>query len=152
MKAIFKLLILVVNLWGITSCKNGTNDEVFEAVEFETSGVNLTKLKGSANSFYAEISSEGGIITLEAKGKNKKNGFLSTYKIDGVSHDVSANNAVLIAQGEWGKIERVSSSPHITRITLCENKRDSIRKIELCFGVAYKTSNILIRQLRNLSQ
>lgn len=45
MKAIFRLLILVVNLWGITSCKNETKDEVFEAVEFETSGIDLTKSK-----------------------------------------------------------------------------------------------------------
>ena len=144
MKTIYNFIILFTSFLAITSCSN--EDEVFEAIEFETTGLSLTKSIGSENSFWAEVPSEGCVITFKAVGKNKNNGFLNKLKINGQSEDINKDSIGCIVQKDWGKIERVSTDPHETKITLYPNNSDNTRNFELFFGIAYKTSNILVSQ------
>ena len=92
--------------------------------------------------------------TITSIGKNAKNGFLSQIKVGNYYYSVTDNDLkrptpYTICEENWGKIEILSTTPHSLRITLKENKTSNSINYELTFGGAYKTSTILLTQLRN---
>ena len=127
-------------------------EEKFENIKFKTTGITLSKPSGT--SYYAEIGSAGGIVTITSIGKIAKNGFLSQIKVGNYYYSVTDNDLkrptpYTICEENWGKIEILSTTPHSLRITLKENKTSNSINYELTFGGAYKTSTILLTQLRN---
>ena len=55
---------------------------------------------------------------------------------------------ILFAKKEWGKVELTSVSPNAMHIVLNENTTDNSVNYELIFGAGYKTSKILLTQLK----
>lgn len=146
---ILSIVIFVIGSLCLTSC--GNEDEEFENIEFKTTGVNLSSPSGTT--YYGEIGYAGGEITFTAMGKNADNGFLSQVKVGDYIYEVT--NADMkqqfpytICEKEWGKVEILSASPHITRIVLNENQTNNSINYELTFGGAYKTAKILLTQLK----
>lgn len=146
---ILSIVIFVIGSLCLTSC--GNEDEEFENIEFKTTGVNLSSPSGTT--YYGEIGYAGGEITFTAMGKNADNGFLSQVKVGDYIYEVT--NADMkqqfpytICEKEWGKVEILSASPHTTRIVLNENQTNNSINYELTFGGAYKTSKILLTQLK----
>ena len=135
---------------SFVACSN--EEEKFENIKFKTTGITLSKPSGT--SYYAEIGSAGGIVTITSIGKNAKNGFLSQIKVGNYYYSVTDNELkrptpYTICEEDWGKIEILSTTPHSLRMTLKGNKTSNSINYELTFGGAYKTSTILLTQLRN---
>lgn len=150
MKQVILLLSAIVMALSLLSC--GNEEEQFENIEFDTTGISLSKPSGI--SYYAEIGSNGGVITITAKGKNAANGFLSEVKVGNFFYEVNPADLkhempVTICNEDWGSIELLSSSPYSVRIRLLPNKTDNSINYELTFGAGYRTSHILLTQLRN---
>lgn len=147
---ILLIITSVIGWFGFASC--GNEDEKFENIEFKTTGIILSSPNG--NSYYGEIGSSGGEITITATGKNADNGFLYQIKVGEYLYEVTdADRDQLlphtICEKEWGKVELLSVSPHSIRIVLHENHTNNSINYELMFGGGYKTSNILLTQLKS---
>ena len=147
------VLTVVAILFGCLSFVSCGNEEAqFENIEFKTTGITLSK--PSVTSYYAEIGSTGGVITITAVGKNASNGFLSQIKVGDYVYSVTDSDLkrtmpYTISDEKWGKVEFVSANPYSIRLSLNENKTNSSINYELNFGGAYKTSTILLTQLRS---
>ena len=129
-------------LLGLQSC--GNEDEKFENIEFKTTGVTLSPLPNGI-SYYGEID--------HTIGKNADNGFLSQFKMGDYLYEITDADLkrqlpYTICEKEWGKIEILSASPHVTRIVLFENQTHNSINYELTFGGAYKTSYVFLTQLK----
>ena len=147
---ILLIITSVIGCSGFASCAD--EDEKFENIEFKTTGIILSSPNGS--SYYAEIGSSGGEMTITATGKNANNGFLCQIKVGNYLYEVtdSDRDQLLphaICEKEWGKVELLSVSPHSIRIVLYENHTNNSINYELRFGGGYKTSNILLTQLKS---
>lgn len=148
----YYISLIIIFLTGslcLSSC--GNDDEEFENIEFKTTGVNLSSPSGIT--YYGEVGHDGGEITFTAIGKNAGNGFLSQIKVGDCIYEVTSTDMkqqlpYTICEKEWGKIEILSISPHTTRIVLNENQTNNSINFELKFGGAYKTSKILLTQLK----
>lgn len=141
------LLLLFVALFA--SCSD--EEEKFENIDFKTSGITLSPQSG--NQYYAEADCKGGDITITATDKNASNGFLSEVKVGDFVYEVTVDdrNKTLpytICEKEWGKVELTSVSPHAIHIALNENTTGNSINYELIFGAGYKTSKVLITQLK----
>ena len=137
-------------LLGLQSC--GNEDEKFENIEFKTTGVTLSPLPNGI-SYYGEIDHTGGEMTFTAIGKNADNGFLSQFKMGDYLYEITDADLkrqlpYTICEKEWGKIEILSASPHVTRIVLFENQTHNSINYELTFGGAYKISHVFLTQLK----
>ena len=104
-------------------------------------------------SYYGEIDHTGGEMTFTAIGKNADNGFLSQFKMGDYLYEITDADLkrqlpYTICEKEWGKIEILSASPHVTRIVLFENQTHNSINYELTFGGAYKTSYVFLTQLK----
>jgi len=146
---IFLIIMSVIVSVGFASC--GDDEEKFENIDFKTSGITLSSQSG--NQYYGEIDSKGGDITVTATGKNASNGFLSEIKVGNFVYEVTDADRTntlpyTICEKEWGKVELTSVSPHVTHIVLNENTTDNSVNYELIFGAGYKTSKILLTQLK----
>lgn len=73
---------------SFVACSN--EEEKFENIKFKTTGITLSKPSGT--SYYAEIGSAGGIVTITSIGKNAKNGFLSQIKVGNYYYSVTDND------------------------------------------------------------
>lgn len=143
------IIISIVYCFCFSSC--GNEEEEFENIKFKTTGVTLSSPSGF--SYYGEIDYTGGEITFTAIGKNAGNGFLSEIKVGDFLYEVTdADREQLlphtICEKGWGKIEILSVSPHTTRMVLNENQTNNSINYELTFGGSYKTSNVLLTQLK----
>lgn len=92
-------------------------------------------------------------MTFTAIGKNADNGFLSQFKMGDYLYEITDADLkrqlpYTICEKEWGKIEILSASPHVTRIVLFENQTHNSINYELTFGGAYKTSHVFLTQLK----
>lgn len=151
MKHYLSLIIMsIISCLSFTSCND--DDEKFENIEFQTTGIHLSSQSG--NSYYAEIDSKGGEITFTAKGKNAENGFLYQIKAGDYFYvvtdaDKKQQMPHTICEKDWGKIELLSVSPHKMRMVLFENHTSNSINYKLTFGGGYKTSNIMITQLKS---
>ncbi|WP_288797009.1 hypothetical protein [uncultured Alistipes sp.] len=144
------IIISVICCLSFASC--GNEDEKFENIEFKTTGVTLSPLTNGI-SYYGEIDHAGGEITFTAIGKNADNGFLSQFKMGDYLYEITDTDLkrqlpYTICEKEWGKIEILSASPHVTRIVLFENQTHNSISYELTFGGAYKTSHVFLTQLK----
>lgn len=74
---------------------------------------------------------------------------VGNYYYSVTDNDLKRPTPYTICEENWGKIEILSTTPHSLRITLKENKTSNSINYELTFGGAYKTSTILLTQLRN---
>lgn len=148
------LLVLTTLLGCLSFASCGDEDEHFENIKFKITGVTLSKPSG--NSYYAEIGSAGGEITIIAVGKNASNGFLSQIEVGDYFYKVTDNDLkrttpYTICDEKWGKVEVLSAHPHSLRVTLNENATSNSINYKMTFGAAYKTSTILLTQLRKKS-
>lgn len=146
---IFLIILSVIVSVGFASC--GDEEEKFENIDFKTSGVTLSRQSG--NQYYGEIDSKGGDIIFTAIGKNASNGYLSEIKVGNFVYEITdadrANTLpYTICKKEWGKVELTSVSPNAIHIVLNENTTDNSVNYELIFGAGYKTSKILLTQLK----
>lgn len=128
----------------------GNEEEQFELIELETTGVSL-KLQNNAVSLYGEISSAENELTFVAVGKNANLGFLSDFQIGDEFYSFNKeqyeNSYQSVAvSGEWGHIELIKSDPYTTRIIISENKSSSDREFVLKFGSVYTTAWVTIIQ------
>ncbi len=127
MKRILFFLTIIMTVIGFQSC--GNEEEQFQLIELETTGVSL-KLQNNAVSLYDEIPSAENELTFVAVGKNANLGFLNDFQIgDEVYHinkdeyDNPDHNVAI--SGEWGCVELLNSNPYTTKIVITEN--DSAR-------------------------
>lgn len=128
----------------------GNEEEQFELIELETTGVSL-KLQNNAVSLYGEISPAENELTFVAVGKNANLGFLSEFQIGDefyyFNKDEYENpNQSIAVSGKWGHIELIKSDPYTTRIIISENKSPSDREFVLRFGSVYTTAWVTIIQ------
>ena len=143
------IIISLIICLGLASC--GDDDEKFENIDFKTTGITFSQQSG--NKYYGEVGSNGGDITFEATGKNASNGFLSQIKVGDFVYEVTDADRKqkmphTVCEKEWGHIEITSVSPHITHIVLNTNDMDNSINYELIFGAGYKTSIVLLTQLK----
>ena len=149
-KILFSLTVLATAL-GIQSC--GNEEEQFQLIELETTGVSL-KLQNNAVSLYGKIPSAENELTFIAVGKNANLGFLydfqigdELYHINKDEYDNPGHNAAV--SGEWGCIELIKSDPYTTKIVITENNSARDREFRLRFGGAYITAWVTIIQKGN---
>ena len=148
----YVVLLIIAICLNFMSCNS--DDEKFENIELETTGIELSKLSG--NTYYGEIGVAGGEVTFVATGKNKDNGFLSQIRVGDYVYEVTDSDRgqqlpYMICEEEWGKIEILSLSPHTIRIVFHANESGSNMKYELEFGMGYKYSRVLITQLKGFA-
>lgn len=151
-----RLLILIMtllSLFGFQSC--GNEEEQFQLIELETTGVSL-KLQNNAVSLYGDIPSAENELTFVAVGKNANLGFLYDFQIgDEVYHinkdeyDNPDHNVAV--SGEWGCVELINSNPYTTKIVITENNSARDREFRLRFGGVYITAWVTIIQKGNVS-
>lgn len=152
MKKQLILMMWLFLLLGLQAC--GNEDEEFESIELQTTGVTLSPLSHNVFSYYGEIGYAGGEITFTAIGKNAESGYLSQFKVGDYLYqvtdaDLKRQAPYTICEEEWGKIDVISTSPHITRLVLNENQTNNSINYELTFGGAYKISYVLLTQLKD---
>lgn len=148
-KILFSLILL--SLLGFQSC--GNEEEQFQLIELETTGVSL-ELQNNAVSLYGEIPSNENELTFVAVGKNANLGFLYDFQIgDEVYHinkdeyDNPDHNVAV--SGEWGCVELINSNPYTTKIVITENNSARDREFRLRFGGVYITAWVTIIQKGN---
>jgi hypothetical protein len=153
MKNYFKLMALILALCGLTtSC--GNEDEHFETIDFNTTGMTLTGPKNL--NYYGEIAPAGGEVTFAATGKQKENGFLSSIVVGDFSYGVDKTDReqplpYTLFDNEYCKVEIVSTDPHTTCIAFKPNESNQTLNYRLQFGGAYTISDVNITQSRKLN-
>jgi hypothetical protein len=151
MKNYFKLMALMIALCSLTtSC--GNEDEHFETIDFNTTGMTLTGPKNL--NYYGEIAPAGGEVSFVATGKQKEYGFLSEIVVGNFSYSVSNSDRsqplpYILFDNEYCKVEIVSTNPHITHIVFKPNESNQTLNYWLQFGAAYRLSDVTITQQKN---
>lgn len=146
----FVLVAIMCAFFSLSFLSCGNEDEEFENIEFQTTGVQLST--SGAIYYRGEIEHTGADMTFTAVGKNADNGFISQVKVGNYLYDVTGDDSkqelpYTLCEGEWGEIEILSSSPHVTRVFICENETKYSRNLELTFGAVYKISIVSLTQL-----
>lgn len=125
-----------------------------EAVEFIISGADDIKLERNGRKIVVAMGQAGGTLTFEACGKNAANGFIESIQSSGLNdyfertyqHDNQTVFPYVFGENEALKVTVLSDNPHITQISLKENRHAHKISHAATFGCCFAIAEVTITQ------
>ena len=126
----------------------------YEPVEFKILGTDRVKEERNGLRLVVAMGQAGGTLTFEAYGKNAASGFIKSIQSSGLNdyfrrthkHDNPTVFPYVFGENEALKVTVLSENPHITQITLKENKCAKSLSHIARFGAAYVMTEVIITQ------
>lgn len=125
-----------------------------EAVEFIISGADDIKLERNGRKIVVAMGQAGGTLTFEACGKNAANGFIESIQSSGLNdyfertyqRDNQTVFPYVFGENEALKVTVLSDNPHITQISLKENRHAHKISHAATFGCCFAIAEVTITQ------
>lgn len=126
----------------------------YEAVEFIISGADDVKLERNGRKIVVAMGQAGGTLTFEACGKNAASGFIKSIQSSGLNdyfrrthkHENQTVFPYVFGENEALKVTVLSDNPHITQISLKENRHAHKISHAARFGSGFTIAEVTITQ------